>query len=181
MVTRHKLIILDRDGVINHDSDQYIKSPEEWQPIAGSMEAIARLTQNGWRCVVATNQSGIGRGLFDMAALNAMHNKMHKAVGLAGGRIEAVFYCPDTGASQSFYRKPNPGMLLAIGERYNVPLEHVPVVGDALRDMQAARSAGAQALLVLTGKGDQTRSHPDLPRGTLVYPDLAAVAEALCE
>lgn len=180
MANRHKLIILDRDGVINYDSELYIKSPEEWQPIPGSMEAIARLTQNGWRCVVATNQSGIGRGMFDMAALNAMHTKMHRAAGQAGGRIEAVFYCPDSDASQSINRKPNPGMLLAISERYNVPLEGLPLVGDALRDMQAAQAVHAQPILVLTGKGEMTRSKGGLPANTLVYPDLSAVAQALC-
>ena len=125
-----KLIILDRDGTINHDSDQYIKHPDEWRPIPGSIEAIARLTQSGWRVVVATNQSGIGRGLFDMATLNAIHAKMHKVVNQAGGRIDAVFYCPDTPESQSPNRKPNPGMFRAIGERFNVALEKVPVVGD---------------------------------------------------
>lgn len=175
-----KLIILDRDGVINYDSELYIKSPQEWQPIPGSVEAIARLTQSGWRCVVATNQSGVGRELFDMAALNAMHSKMHRTVAQAGGRIEAVFYCPDTDASNSFTRKPNPGMLLAISERYNVPLDEVPMVGDALRDIQAARNAGARPVLVLTGKGEKTRADPALPPGTPVYPDLAAVAQALC-
>ena len=175
-----KLIILDRDGVINYDSDLYIKSPEEWQPIPGSVEAIARLTQSGWRCVVATNQSGVGQGLFDMAMLNAMHSKMHRTVAQAGGRIEAVFYCPDTNTSNSFTRKPNPGMLLAISERYNVPLDDVPMVGDAIRDIQAAKSAGAQPILVLTGKGEKTRADATFPAGTPVYPDLAAVAQALC-
>jgi D-glycero-D-manno-heptose 1,7-bisphosphate phosphatase len=175
-----KLIILDRDGVINFDSDFYIKSPEEWKPIPGSMDAIARLTQNGWRCVVATNQSGVGRGLFDMAALNAMHSKMHRAVAQAGGRIEAVFYCPDTDASKSFCRKPNPGMLLAIAERYNAPLSETPMVGDAIRDLQAAHSVGAKPILVLTGKGEQTRAAGGMPPETVVYPDLDAVAQALC-
>lgn len=175
-----KLIILDRDGVINFDSDLYIKSPEEWTPIPGSLDAIARLTQNGWRCVVATNQSGLGRRLFDMTALNAMHSKMHRAVSQAGGRIEAVFYCPDTDASKSFCRKPNPGMLLAIAERYRTSLQDVPVVGDALRDMQAAERVGALPVLVLTGKGEKTRTAGGLPPNTVVYADLAAVAQALC-
>ena len=175
-----KLIILDRDGVINFDSDQYIKSPEEWQPIPGSMDAIARLTQNGWRCVVATNQAGVGRGLFDMATLNAMHSKMHRAAAQAGGRIEAVFYCPDTDLSKSFCRKPNPGMLLAIAERYNASLKDTPVVGDAIRDLQAAHSAGAKPLLVLTGKGEKTRAAGGLPPETVIYPDLDAVAQVLC-
>ena len=175
-----KLIILDRDGVINQDSDQYIKSPEEWQPIAGSIEAIARLTQNGWRCVVATNQSGVGQKLFDMETLNAMHSKMHRMASQAGGRIDAVFYCPDTNTTNSFCRKPNPGMLLAISERYNVPLEDVPMVGDAIRDIQAARSAGGKPMLVLTGKGELTRQDPAFPAGVPVYADLAEVAQVLC-
>jgi D-glycero-D-manno-heptose 1,7-bisphosphate phosphatase len=173
-----KLVILDRDGVINFDSPQFIKSAEEWKPIPGSIEAIARLTQAGYRIVVATNQSGIGRGLFDMATLNAIHDKMHKAVNQAGGRIEAVFFCPASAESNSPYRKPNPGMLIEIGERMGVTLEGVPAVGDALRDLQAAAAVKAQPILVLTGKGSATQHEP-LPPGTLVYPDLAAVAKAL--
>ena len=174
-----KLLILDRDGVINKDSDQYIKSPDEWQPLPGSIEAIARLTQAGYRIVVATNQSGIGRGLFDMATLNAIHNKMHKAVNQAGGRIEAVFFCPDTDASRSPCRKPNPGMFHAIAERFNTPLSSIPAVGDALRDLQAAAAAGAKPLLVLTGKGRKTQAAGELPAGTETFADLAAVAQAL--
>ncbi|MBM3346821.1 MAG: D-glycero-beta-D-manno-heptose 1,7-bisphosphate 7-phosphatase [Betaproteobacteria bacterium] len=176
-----KLIILDRDGVINFDSDRYIKSPDEWLPIPGSLEAIARLTQHGWHVAVATNQAGIGRGLFDMATLNAMHAKMHRSVAQAGGRIEAIFYCPDTAESNSPCRKPNPGMNIAIGERFNVPLEGVPSVGDSLRDMQAAHAVGARPILVLTGKGAKTRKEGGLPPGTDIFPDLAAVAEVLCD
>ncbi len=176
-----KLVILDRDGVINFDSDQHIKDPDEWRPIPGSLDAIARLTQDGWRVVVATNQSGIGRGFFDMAALNAIHAKMHKAVNQAGGRIEAVFYCPDTVESQSACRKPKPGMFFAIAERLNVTLERVPAVGDSLRDLQAAAAVGAQPILVLTGKGRETHAAGELPEGTAIYPDLAAVAQALCQ
>ena len=123
-----KLLILDRDGVINFDSDHYIKHPDEWHPLPGSIEAIARLTQSGWRIAVASNQSGIARGLFDMEMLNAMHTKMHKAVTQAGGRIEAVFYCPDSADSDSPCRKPNPGMLLAIAERFNTSLQGTPAV-----------------------------------------------------
>jgi len=175
-----KLAILDRDGVINFDSEKYIKSPEEWKPIPGSLEAIARLNQNGWKVVVATNQSGLGRGLFDMAALNAMHNKMHRAVNQAGGRIEAIFYCPDIDASKSHFRKPNPGMFEAIGERFNTPLKDVPAVGDGLRDLQAAHAVGARPILVLTGKGRTTQSDPNLPAETEVMADLAAVADLLC-
>lgn len=174
-----RLLILDRDGVINKDSDQYIKSPEEWRPLPGSLEAIALLTQAGYRIVVATNQSGIGRGLFDMATLNAIHNKMHKAVNQAGGRIEAVFFCPDTDASKSPCRKPNPGMFHAIAERFNTPLTNVPAVGDALRDLQAAAAVGARPLLVLTGKGKKTQVDGDLPDGTQTFADLAGVAQVL--
>ena len=175
-----KLIILDRDGVINFDSDRFIKSPEEWQPIPGSLEAIARLTQNGWHIAVATNQAGIGRGLFDMATLNAMHSKLHRSVAAAGGRIEAIFYCPDTSDSNSPNRKPNPGMNLAIGERFNVSLAGVPSVGDSLRDLQAAEAVNARPILVLTGKGKKTQAEGNLPPGTTVFPDLAAVAMELC-
>ena len=174
-----RLLILDRDGVINKDSDQYIKSPEEWRPLPGSLEAIALLTQAGYRIVVATNQSGIGRGLFDMATLNAIHNKMHKAVNQAGGRIEAVFFCPDTDASKSPCRKPNPGMFHAIAERFNTPLTNVPAVGDALRDLQAAAAVGASPLLVLTGKGKKTQAAGGLPDETQTFADLAAVAQVL--
>jgi D-glycero-D-manno-heptose 1,7-bisphosphate phosphatase len=174
-----KLVVLDRDGTINHDSDQYIKSPAEWKPIKGSLEAIARLTQAGWRVVVATNQSGIGRGLFDMATLNAIHDAMHRAVQQAGGRIDAIFFCPHRDEDQCACRKPKPGMLLEIARRLNVDLEGVPVVGDALRDLQAAAAAGAQPVLVLTGKGKKTREAGGLPKGTAIYPDLAAFAARL--
>ena len=173
-----KLVILDRDGVINQDSEHYIKSPEEWQPIPGSLEAIARFTQEGWRVVVATNQSGISRGLFDMSALNAMHAKMHRAVAQAGGRIDAVFYCAESADSNSPYRKPNPGMLLAIAERFNVTLAGMPAVGDSIRDLQAASAAGAQPVLVRTGKGAITEADAKVPDGTRVFADLAAVAHA---
>ncbi len=172
-----KFVILDRDGTINHDSDQYIKSPEEWKPIKGSMEAIARLTQAGYRIVVATNQSGIARGLFDMTTLNAIHNAMHRAAAQAGGRIDAIFFCPHAADSDCECRKPRPGMLLEIARRFNVPLDEAYMVGDAVRDMQAAAAAGARPVLVLTGKGRKTQAAGDLPQGTLVFDDLAAFAE----
>ena len=174
-----KLVILDRDGVINRDSEQYIKSPDEWQPIAGSLEAIARFTQAGFRVVVATNQSGLGRGLFDMATLNAMHDKMHKAVNQLGGRIDAVFFCPHAQDAGCACRKPQPGMLLEIAERFNVALAGVPAIGDSLRDLQAASAAGARPILVLTGKGEQTLKSGGLPEGTEIHQDLAAAALAL--
>ncbi len=174
-----KLIILDRDGVINYDSDQFIKSPQEWRPIEGSMEAIAQLNQWGWRVVVATNQSGVGRGLFDMDTLAAIHDKMHRTVAQAGGRIDAIFFCPHAADSKCACRKPRPGMLLEIAERFNVDLEDVPVVGDSLRDLQAAVTAGAQPVLVRTGKGEKTAIDPDLPPGTPIHDNLAAYVRAL--
>jgi len=174
-----KLVILDRDGVINLDSEQYIKSPEEWTPIAGSLEAIARFTQAGYQVVVATNQSGLGRGLFDMATLNAIHDKMHKAVTQLGGRIDAVFFCPHAEDAGCACRKPQPGMLLEIAARFNVALGGVSAIGDSLRDLDAASAAGARPILVLTGKGEQTLKQGGLPEGTEIHQDLAAVARAL--
>jgi D-glycero-D-manno-heptose 1,7-bisphosphate phosphatase len=174
-----KLIILDRDGVINFDSDQFIKNPEEWKPIPGSLEAIARLCQADYRVVVATNQSGIGRGLFDMPTLNAIHDKMHKACAAAGGRIDAVFFCPHTNDSNCGCRKPKTGMLEEISTRYGVNLKGVPAVGDSLRDLEMAVRMGAQPILVLTGKGGKTQTKGGLPESTLIFADLAAVAATL--
>jgi D-glycero-D-manno-heptose 1,7-bisphosphate phosphatase len=174
-----KLIILDRDGVINYDSDQFIKSPQEWRPIEGSLEAIALLNQFGWRVVVATNQSGVGRGLFDMDTLAAIHDKMHRSLAQAGGRIDAIFFCPHAADSKCVCRKPKPGMLLEIASRFNVDLADVPVVGDSLRDLQAADAAGAQPVLVRTGKGEKTEADPALPRGVRIYDNLAAMVRAL--
>lgn len=174
-----KLIILDRDGVINFDSDQFIKSPAEWQPIPGSLEAIARLNQADYRIVVATNQSGVGRGLFDMPTLNAIHDKMHKACALVGARIDAVFFCPHTAESHCSCRKPSPGMLEEIALRYNAKLTGIPVVGDSLRDLLPAAQMGAHPYLVLTGKGLKTQAAGGLPEGTRVLPDLAAVVTEL--
>jgi len=176
-----KLIILDRDGVINQDSDQFIKSPDEWKPIPGSLEAVARLNQAGYRVVVATNQSGIGRNLFDMATLNAIHDRMHRAVGQTGGRIDAVFYCPHAADSTCTCRKPKPGMLEDIAQRFNVSLEGVPAVGDSPRDLAAAAAVRAIPILVRTGKGEKTVAAGDLPAGTRIYADLAAVADALIQ
>jgi D-glycero-D-manno-heptose 1,7-bisphosphate phosphatase len=165
--------------VINHDSAQFIKSPAEWQPIAGSLEAIARLNQAGYRVLVATNQSGVGRGLFDMPTLNAIHDKMHKACAMVGARIDAVFFCPHTSENHCACRKPKAGMLEEISSRYNTNLTGVPMVGDSLRDLQPAAAMGAQPYLVLTGKGEKTREAGGLPEGTLVFPDLAAVVATL--
>jgi len=168
-----KLVILDRDGVINFDSDAYIKNADEWRAIPGSVEAIARLNHAGYRVVVASNQSGIGRGLFDMGALNAINDKMYRALAQVGGRIDALFYCPHAAEADCDCRKPKPGMFLDIAQRFNVNLAGVPSVGDSLRDLQAAAAAGAQPILVLTGKGAKTRSAGDLPENTMLFANLA--------
>ena len=173
-----KLVILDRDGVINFDSAQFIKSPDEWKPIPGSLEAIARLKQNGYRIVVATNQSGVGRGLFDMDTLNQIHAKMHKAVVAVGGQIDAIFYCPHSADSNCTCRKPKPGMLEQIAAHYGMALAGLWFVGDSLGDLQAALAVDCQPVLVKTGKGERTLGKP-LPAGTLIFEDLAAVAAQL--
>ena len=174
-----KLVILDRDGTINHDSDDYIKSPREWRPLDGSLEAIARLTQAGYRIAVATNQSGIARGLFDTSTLIAIHDMLQRAAGQLGGRIDAFFFCPHAADAACPCRKPQPGMLLEVARRFNVSLGGVYMVGDAQRDLDAAATAGARPVLVLTGKGEKTRSDGKLPPQTEVFQDLAAFARHL--
>jgi D-glycero-D-manno-heptose 1,7-bisphosphate phosphatase len=176
-----KLVILDRDGVINYDSDNYIKSPDEWRPIPGSLEAIARLNQAGYRVVVASNQAGIGRGLFDMATLAAIHDKMHRAVAQASGRIEAVFYCPHSRDANCNCRKPKPGLLEDIARRFNTDLTGVPTIGDSLRDLQAAVQVHAQPILVMTGKGKKTAAAGELPEHTKTYADLSEVVKDLVQ
>jgi len=167
-----KLAILDRDGVINFDSEHYIKAPSEWRPIPGSIEAIARLNQNGYRIAVATNQSGIGRGLFDMGTLNAINDKMMELVFRQGGRIDALFFCPHTAADECGCRKPRTGMLEEIAARFHTELKGIPCIGDSLKDLQAAEAVAAQPILVLTGKGTKTKEDGGLPRKTLVFADL---------
>ena len=174
-----KLVILDRDGVINHDSDKFIKTPEEWVPVPGSLEAIARLNHAGYQVVLATNQSGVGRGLFEVSTLNAIHDRMHRALAQIGGRIDAIFFCPHAQDANCACRKPRPGLLEEIAGRFSVDLKGVPSVGDALRDLQASAAVGAQPILVLTGKGELTRSEGNLPEGTLIHPDLASAVRAI--
>ena len=174
-----KLAILDRDGVINFESEHYIKSPAEWRPIPGSIEAIARLNQNGYRIAVATNQSGIGRGLFDMATFNAINDKMMELVFRQGGRIDALFFCPHTVAAQCACRKPRTGMFEEIAARFHTDLKGVPAIGDSLKDLQAAEAVGAQPILVLTGKGTKTREEGGTPRKTLVFDDLGEASRHL--
>ncbi len=174
-----KLVILDRDGVINHDSDQYIKSPAEWRPIAGSLEAIARLNQHGYTVAVATNQAGVARGLFDMKTLNAIHQKLHSSAQAAGAHIDAIFFCPHAAEEYCDCRKPRPGMLKSIGQRFEVDLRSVPMVGDSLRDLQAGFEVGCAPYLVRTGKGERTMEKGGLPPGTQVFDNLAAVVDRL--
>jgi D-glycero-D-manno-heptose 1,7-bisphosphate phosphatase len=174
-----KLIILDRDGVINHDSDAYVRSPGEWRPLPGSLEAIARLYRGGYRIVVATNQSGIARGLFDLATLAAIHAKMQQAVAGAGGRIDAIFFCPHGPEDGCACRKPRPGLFLEILQRFKAAPTEVHAIGDQLRDLQAAHAVGCRPVLVLSGKGQATMKNGGLPPDTAVRVDLAAVAAEL--
>jgi D-glycero-D-manno-heptose 1,7-bisphosphate phosphatase len=183
-VTPVKLVILDRDGTINEDREDFVKSPDEWVPIPGSLEAIAQLNHAGWHVVVASNQSGIGRGLLDMATLNAMHLKMNQALARLGGRVDAVFFCPHTAADQCDCRKPLPGLFRQIGARYGMPLAGVPVVGDSLRDLQAGAAVGCEPHLVRTGKAaamdeaQRVALAAQVP-GTTVHDHLGAFADFL--
>jgi len=172
-----RLIVLDRDGVINEDSDAYVKSPDEWLPIAGSLEAIARLSHAGFAVVIATNQSGIGRGLYTLDALHAMHDKMFDLLGPPGGRVDGIFFCPHAPEVDCACRKPKPGLFREIAQRFNrADLRGIPVVGDSLRDLEAGLALGAEPWLVLTGKGANTFAQGGLPEGTRVRPSLAAIA-----
>lgn len=175
-----KLIILDRDGTINEESADFIKTPEEWLPLPGALEAIARLNHAGWHTIIASNQSGLGRGLFDVAALNSIHAKMHKLLGALGGRMDAVFYCPHTPADNCSCRKPLPGLFQQIIERTSVEAHTIPSAGDSLRDMQAAAAAGCEPHLVLTGNAYHLRGQPlpeTFPSNTVVHQDLSAFAD----
>ncbi len=151
-----KLIILDRDGVINEDSDDYIKRPEEFIAIPGSFEAITRLYRAGYKIVVATNQSGLARGYYDLDTLNAIHSKMHRLLEIHGGKIESIFFCPHGSDDNCDCRKPKTGMLDDIAKRYNITLKNVPFIGDSMTDIKAAQTAGATPFLVKTGKGTRT-------------------------
>lgn len=172
-----KLIILDRDGVINQDSEQFIKNPDEWIALPGSLEAIARLNQADYRVVVATNQSGIARGLFDMNTLNAIHQKMIERAQLVGAELDAIFFCPHVREEHCDCRKPQPGMFNEIAKRFDMNLRGVPTVGDSLRDLQAGYAVGCQPYLVLTGKGKKTKETGGLPPNTLIFANLAQAVE----
>lgn len=178
-----KLIILDRDGVINEDRDDYVKSAAEWIPIPNSLEAIALLSQAGYTLTVATNQSGINRGYYSLAELHSMHHKMLDLLKPLGGKIDSIFFCPHTDADQCDCRKPKPGLMEQIAKRYlknpinpALPLMNIPIVGDSLRDLLAGTALGASPHLVLTGKGRKVNP-VDLPKGTQIHADLMAYAQ----
>ena len=175
-----KLIILDRDGVINEDSDAFIKSVEEWIPLPGSIDAIARLSKAGWTVAVATNQSGLARGYFTAQTLDAMHQRLRELVAEQGGHVDVIRHCPHGPDDGCACRKPLSGLFRAIAEHYQIPLDNVPTVGDSLRDLQAGAAVGCRPYLVRTGKGSQTEQKA-LPPGTRVFDNLAAVATHLLE
>ncbi|GMR07897.1 MAG: D-glycero-beta-D-manno-heptose 1,7-bisphosphate 7-phosphatase [Gammaproteobacteria bacterium] len=180
MASNIKLVILDRDGVINQDSDEFIKSPDEWIPIEGSLEAITRLTNSGYHVVVISNQSGLARGLFSTDDLNRVHNKMHHAVHQLGGSIDAVFFCPHGPAEGCLCRKPATGMFEDMAARLNIDLVNVPAIGDSLRDVIAARAVGASPILVRTGKGEKTVSIGARElAGVPIFDNLAAAVDDL--
>jgi D-glycero-D-manno-heptose 1,7-bisphosphate phosphatase len=175
-----KLVVLDRDGVINHDSDDFIKSVDEWLPIDGSAEAIARLTQAGFTVTVATNQSGIGRRLLSVAELDAIHAGMHQHIEMAGGRIDKIVFCPHLPDAGCDCRKPEPGLLRQLQKHYDIDMHGVPFIGDSERDLRAARAAGARPILVLTGNGRNTLAAIDRSAGPVdVFEDLSCAVEAL--
>lgn len=177
-----RLIVLDRDGTLNADPEDFIRSPDDWQPLPGALEAVARLNQGGWCVVIASNQSGLGRGLFDVVTLNAVHARMHKQLAAAGARVEAVFFCPHAPEDACDCRKPAPGLFLQIARRLGVPLPQIVAVGDSVRDAQAAVAAGCQAHLVLTGQSAAHRlggMPAGLPPGVAVHHDLNAFADAV--
>ena len=174
------LLILDRDGVINRDSREFVKNVDEWQPIPGSIEAIADLSKAGYTVVVASNQSGLARGLFDRKALQAMHRKLRRLVAAEGGRIDRIVVCPHGPNDGCHCRKPAPGLLQRLARYYCTSLDGVPAVGDSLRDLEAAVAAGATPILVRTGNGKAVaRRLPKSLRSVSVFDNLAAVADAL--
>jgi len=175
-----RLVILDRDGVINVESDAFVKSADEWKPLEGSLQAIRLLTDSGFTVAVASNQSGLGRGLFDFAALDAMHSKMHRLVEAAGGKIDRVVICPHHPDDDCDCRKPKAGLLLQLADHYGISLAGVPVIGDSARDIEAAIAVGARPVLVLSGNG--RKALKQLQEGACeVAPDLLAAARLLVE
>jgi D-glycero-D-manno-heptose 1,7-bisphosphate phosphatase len=174
-----RLIVLDRDGVINHDSDHYIKSADEWLPLPGSLEAIATLCRHGYQVVVATNQSGLGRRLFNAECLDEIHEKMKSSVIAAGGELSGIFFCPHRPGDHCDCRKPKPGLLLQIEQAFGCSLKGRPVIGDSQRDLDAAAAVGARPILVRTGNGSTTAANLKGPDAPEIYDDLAAAVGAL--
>jgi D-glycero-D-manno-heptose 1,7-bisphosphate phosphatase len=179
-----KLVILGRDGILNHYREDHVKAPEEWRAIDGALDAVSRLNHAGWHVVVATNQAGIGRGMIDMASVNAVHAEMMRQLIQHGGRLDAVFFCPHPSEDKCDCRKPLPGMMLDIGRRYGIDLSHVPVVGDTLRDLQAAVAAGCEPHLVRSGRAaalseEQLAQMQQQAPNMQVHASLAAFAEHL--
>ena len=174
------LVMIDRDGVINEDSGEFIKSVAEWRPIKGSLEAIAALTRAGWRVTVVTNQSGIGRGLYDEQTLGAIHDHMRERVRAAGGELAGVYYCPHLPEDGCECRKPRPGMFRALERELGVSVVGAPYVGDRLSDVEAAEAVGARPLLVRTGTGAATEALLQ-GRAVPVFDDLAAAARSLLD
>ena len=181
-----KLVILGRDGILNEFREGHVTAPDEWVPVFGALEAVARLNHAGWHVVVATNQSGIGRGMIDMSAVNAVHAHMHQMLQAQGARLDAVFFCPHTPEDDCGCRKPKPGLLLDIGLRYGVDLAQVPMVGDTARDLLAAQSAGCQPHLVQSGRAaglgpDQVQAMLALVPGARAHADLGAFVDFLLQ
>ncbi|TSE33681.1 D-glycero-beta-D-manno-heptose 1,7-bisphosphate 7-phosphatase [Tepidimonas charontis] len=177
-----RLVVIDRDGTLNRDPEDFLRGPQDWQPLPGALQALARLHAGGWRVVVASNQSGLGRGLFDASTLNAVHAHMLREVARAGGRIDAIFFCPHAPEEGCDCRKPAPGLFLQVAARYGVPPTQLVAVGDSMRDVAAALAAGCDTHLVLTGQSAALRGAPrppDLPARVTVHEDLLAFAEAL--
>lgn len=179
-----KLVILGRDGILNEFRDDHVKSPDEWQPVPGALESVARLNHAGWHVVVATNQSGIGRGMIDMASVNAIHARMVQRLAMVGGRVDAVFFCPHAPEDHCDCRKPLPGLMHEVGKRYGIELKQVPMLSDTLRDLQAAHAAGCGPHLVRSGRAaalndEQVRQLAAQVSGALVHDDMAAFVDHL--
>ena len=180
MIKNTQFIILDRDGVINYDSKDYIKSVDEWKPIPGSLEAITLLCQAGYTIAVATNQSGVGSGLYTEKALTAIHEKMERCLKALGGTIDRIFYCPHRPEDKCICRKPGTGLFEQIAAYYRLDLKGIIAIGDSLRDIQAARQVACQPILVLTGNGEQTiKNNPELSHQIPIFPDLLAAVKQL--
>jgi D-glycero-D-manno-heptose 1,7-bisphosphate phosphatase len=179
-MSAERFLAIDRDGVINEDTDEYIKSAAEWIPIPGSIDGIAKLTQAGYRIAIVTNQSGLARGLFDLAALNAIHNKLREFLSLSGGRVEMILFCPHQPLDGCGCRKPQSGLFAQLAERLGFPLHGLPFIGDSITDIGAGRLAGMEPILVRSGKGERTlRENPKLVNEIRVFRNLKEFADSV--